>query len=371
MVVNSIDVRALVPLPALTGPELSGTQLTVGDVMRARVVSGGVQGQPVLMLGGATLAMELPFPVTPGQSLDFTVLEVKPEVRLGVMRPAVSPTGSAPADGAGPDLQISPEALLLSRLDANRRRADERPAVPLTTPVPGSETDALLQDPALLATALRQSVDRSGLFYERHQAQWVSGQRSEAALREEPQAAWPSATMRDVAAASGGDLAARLAEAGLDDHAIGLVRQQVDVLQQQALLMRSEVAPGYVLDWQARAEEDGQQRGGDGQARRWETELSSELGSLARVDARLSLAGDRLQLTLRAAPGTLQRMAAARDDLEGALVAAGLQLESLRFAPLATGSPEEPSEGSESLQTDVATQPTAGPDSLNPPADEV
>jgi hypothetical protein len=50
-------------------------------------LQSGAPGQPVLMLGGATLAMDLPFPVTPGQSLDFTVLEVKPEVRLGVVRP--------------------------------------------------------------------------------------------------------------------------------------------------------------------------------------------------------------------------------------------------------------------------------------------
>lgn len=183
---NAIDVRALVPLPALTGPELAGTQLSVGEVIRARVVDSGAQGQPVLMLGGATMAMELPFPVTPGQSLDFTVLEVAPEIRLGVTRPSDAPALTV-ADGGGPDLQISPQALLFSRVTSRLSADDVSTPQPLAVRLPDGEGDPLLGPPAKLAMALQQGVDRSGLFYERHLAQWVSGQRSADLLRQEPQ----------------------------------------------------------------------------------------------------------------------------------------------------------------------------------------
>ncbi|MBU3694921.1 MAG: hypothetical protein FGM40_08865 [Rhodocyclaceae bacterium] len=330
---NAVDVRALVPLPALTGPELAGTQLTVGEVVRARVVEAGAQGQPVLMLGGATLAMELPFPVTPGQSLDFTVLEVQPEVRLGVARPA-NPAQPLPADGGGPDLQISPEAFLLSRVAGRLAALDAPPPPPLAMAIAATDAEALLQQPDQLAMALRQGVDRSGLFYEQHLAQWVSGQRSEAMLRQEPQAGLPRAAPGDVAATTAADLAARLAAPGPEDAAAGLVRQQLEVFQQQTLAMRLDLAPALVLDWQVRVGEDGRRRGGQTAPQQWETELGSDLGTLRRVEAWLGLSGERLRVTLRAAPEALQRMADARDDLEAALAAAGLQLVALRFDPL-------------------------------------
>lgn len=333
--VNSIDIRALVPLPALSGPELAGTQLSVGEIVRARVVERGAQGQPVLMLGGATLAMDLPFPVTPGQSLDFTVLEVQPEVRLGVQRPAPS-GGQPPAAGdTTPELQISPQALLLSRVTGRLAAAELPPPLPLQVALPGAEGEALLRDPAQLAMALRQGVDRSGLFYERHLAQWVSGQRETEKLRQEPQAAWPEERRRGPAP----DLAARLIAAAPEDSPAGMVRQQLETLQQQALAMRSEVAPGLVMDWRLQVEEDGQPRQGeDAESRQWGAEFASEMGSLRRVEAHLGLTGDRLQLTLRADSEALARLSAGREDLESALVGAGLQLTALRFEPL----PAEP-----------------------------
>lgn len=328
--VNSVDIRALVPLPALSGPELAGTQLTVGEIVRARVMERGAPGQPVLMLGGATLAMELPFPVTPGQSLDFTVLEVKPEVRLGVQRPAPSNGQPTPGGDPAPELQISPEALLLSRVTGRLAAADTPPPLPLQVALPGAEGETLLQEPRQLAMALRQGVDRSGLFYERHLAQWVSGQRDAERLRQEPQAGWPGERRRGAAP----DLAARLIAAAPEDGPAGMVRQQIETLQQQALVMRSEVAPGFLMDWRLQVEEDGQRRQGEPESRRWAADVSSEVGSLKRVEAHLSLAGDRLQLSLRAEGDALARMGAGRQDLESALVAAGLQLVALRLEPL-------------------------------------
>lgn len=345
---NNVDIRALVPLPALSGPELAGTQLAVGDIVRARVVEAGAQGKPVLMLGGATLAMELPFPVTPGQSLEFTVLEVAPEVRLGVARPVAASVATPLPSDAG-DLQISPEALLLSRLDRSLTRPTEAPPpAPLALPLPGSASGGLLEDPLALALALRQSVARSGLFYEHHQAQWVSGQRSEEQLRQEPQAGWPRSALGGAPLAEATDLLARLAAAGLGEEAIGMIRQQLDALQQQMLALRSEVAPGLVVDWQTRLDGDGQRRR-DPQSRRWETELSSTFGALERVEARLALSGEHLQITLRASAEALQRMQAAGDELQAALAAAGLQLEALRFvelpSPVAEPAPAEAAAG--------------------------
>ena len=324
----SVDVRSLVPLPALSGQELAGAQLQIGDVVRARVMESGAQGRPVLMLGAATFALDLPFPVTPDQSLEFTVLEVKPELRLAVSRPP--PTSTPVAGGAGdeaPDLQLSPEGRMLSRVDG----ALPPPASPPKVAVPGAVDDALLQDPVRLALALREAVDRSGLFYERHQAQWVQGQRSEASLRQEPQAAWPQRAVPPVA---DGELSARLAGVGLSGPALDMVRQQVEVFQQQAFAMRTELAPGLAMEWRAQVDEDASGRSDEEAERRWETELSSDFGSLERIEARLQLQGDRLQLSLRAKPEVLERLREAAPALTEAMAAAGLQLRRMALDPV-------------------------------------
>ena len=327
----SVDLRSMVPLPAMSGQELAGAQLTVGDVVRARVVEAGAQGRPVLMLGAATLAMELPFPVTPDQSLEFTVLEVKPELRLAVARPQSAPLRVATQDGdAAPDLQLSPEGRMLSRVG----EALPPPAAPPRVPVPGAADEALLQDPGRLALALREAVDRSGMFYERHQAQWVRGQRSEASLRQEPQASWPPG---GLAAAADGELTARLAGVGLTGPALEMVRQQVEVFQQQTFAMRTDLAPGVAMEWHTRVDEDASEGSGDDAERRWETVLSSEFGALERIEARLSLQGDRLSISLRAQPGSLERLREAAPGLNEAMAAAGLQVRRMLFEPAPVG----------------------------------
>jgi len=327
----SVDVRSLVPLPALSGQELAGSQLTVGDVVRARVVEAGAQGRPVLMLGAATMAIDLPFPVTPDQTLEFTVMEVKPELRLAVSRPPSPPLQiSGQADDASPDIQLSPEGRMLSRVG----EALPPPAAPPKVPVPGAADATLLQDPGRLALALREAVDRSGLFYERHQAQWVNGQRSEASLRQEPQANWPpGANMQ----AGNGELAARLAGVGLSGQALEMVRQQVEVFQQQAFAMRTDLAPGIAMDWRTRVDEDAPERSGEDAERRWETVLNSEFGSLERVEARLTLQGDRLGVVLRAQPEVLERLREAAPALTEAMAAAGLQVRRMLIEPVPTG----------------------------------
>lgn len=337
-----VDLRALVPLPAVAAADLGSATLNVGDVVRARVVDAGMAGRPVLMLGAATLAIDLPFPVTPDQSLEFTVLEVKPELRLALARPAAGgPLASGTGvEGDAADLQLSPQGRLLSRASEGLAPPAAPPALPLR-----GDPAALLQDPSRLALALREGVDRSGLFYERHQAQWVTGQRSEASLRQEPQAAWTADAARTLAAASSGEtLASRLAGMGLPAEALEMVRQQVELVQQQTLLLRAELAPGLTFDWRTQVAEDG--RGGrDRGQRRWETVLQSEFERLSRVESRVSLQADQLDLVFSAAPEVLERLQLQAGRLALALAAAGLSVRSLEFRPAPAQVAGDPARG--------------------------
>ena len=97
-------------------------------------------------------------------------------------------------------------------------------------------------------------------------------------------------------------------------------------------LARYLLAPGFAVDWRMRVDPDGQRGGDNGaEARSWETLLSSELGSLQRVDARVGLSGGRVRLTLQANDAALARMRGRVPELVLALEAAGLKLANVDF----------------------------------------
>ena len=114
---------------------------------------------------------------------------------------------------ATPDTDAPPPAsaqAVLSQtartLDVIARGADGEPAPPvigrqaLWSSAPGVNASGAVNEQAFaglassLAMALEQALDTSGLFYESHLAQWLTGQRSTALLSQEPQSRLPGAT---------------------------------------------------------------------------------------------------------------------------------------------------------------------------------
>ncbi|AHB08747.1 hypothetical protein U875_24170 [Pandoraea pnomenusa 3kgm] len=76
-------------------------------------------------------------------------------------------------------------------------------SAPVWPAAPGTGAPALAP---LLASALKEALSASGLFYESHLAQWASGSRSFEQLQAEPQLRWPASA----------NLAAQLRAAGAD-----------------------------------------------------------------------------------------------------------------------------------------------------------
>lgn len=83
--------------------------------------------------------------------------------------------------------RLSPAVRWVSELIEQAGTPAQRPAIlasrALLTQPP--------QEPRLLAQAIHRAIGESGLFYEAHQAQWVSGARSLSELRTEPQGRLP------------------------------------------------------------------------------------------------------------------------------------------------------------------------------------
>src|SRR5690606_7865157 len=228
-----------------------------------------------------------------------------------------------------------------------------------------------------------QTVSHSGLFYESHLAQMVFGKRGLADLLKEPQAllartgtqaggaanagnapaggagsapgtAGGNATLYSSTGApashaaggspAGASSASSLGFAGASDASVSaagtnasslnaalpvpgihpdaapLVRQQLETLANNAFHWQGEAWPGAAMQWEVN--EDASRHGAD-EPSTWATRLKLQLPSLGDVEARISLAGDRLVLRL-VAPDSAAVLQDHASQLRENLLAGGL-----------------------------------------------
>ena len=187
-------------------------------------------------------------------------------------------------------------------------------------------------DAAGLAQALKRSVSDSGLFYESHQADWVAGQRSLAALRQEPQGQLPSpaahAYSKDALTAQ-----QSVRTEPVNPQVTDLVQKQLEVLDMRQVVWHGEVWPGQHMDWQI--QEDG--RRGDGsdteEMASWSSHLKLEFPALGDIQATLKLTAGQLNLALKVAQGDSARLLAQdQQQLLDRLAAAGLTVSGMQVA---------------------------------------
>lgn len=234
-----------------------------------------------------------------------------------------------------------------------------------------------------LATALQQAVGNSGLFYESHLVQWLSGERTSDSLQSEPQAQLnnPAQAAGQANAAGVNDklstslanllnpggtttaganpagtvttsaTAAMLAaakttsdQAALPIHpdSIVLVRQQLDLLATSQFQWNGQAWPGAPMSWEiAQRSKDGS--GGsasdpaDGQV--WHTRITLELPVLGKVEAQLSLNAKQLTARITTNAQSASTMASGSIDFRRRTAAAGLDLLSLQIRQ--SGAPED------------------------------
>ncbi len=105
-----------------------------------------------------------------------------------------------------------------------------------------------------------------------------------------------------------------------------LVRQQLDVLANQALTWQGEAWPGTPMEWEVEREPYGGDP--DSAVPTWATRLKLDLPRLGLVDARLNLAGDQIVLQL-VAPHSAAEINDSSDQLRARLLASGLTLSHL------------------------------------------
>lgn len=283
-------------------------QWVPGERLPAYVLANLPNGRFQVQVGDQILDLNLPRNSEPGQKLDLTFISATPRMTFAL----ASDLAQALPSNSGVTLSETAKFLgaLLQRGNAE---TVSTPAAKATPILPGAPP-ALPQE---FASALRNAVSHSGLFYESHQAQWVSGERSLNSLMQEPQAKLPmvQAAAVPTATSAAAPQQAENAKPAVTDiaqtainnasrdvvhpQAMPIVHQQLDTLDTRQILWQGQVWPGQHMDWQI--EEDGARHADyDDEAPRWHTRLHLELPSLGGVTARLAIDGGRIRAELNA-----------------------------------------------------------------------
>lgn len=283
--------------------------------------------------------------IAPGDTLQLTVVARAPG------------TIFASAHSEATSATISRSGRMISDLLG---RSDRQPA-PLASGQPLLSAQPKPEDFASLPGKLRQSVAESGLFYESHQAQWVTGKRDVTQLSQEPHnrlaatAGLPPALaghadsrhslVENPAGATAGQTpsaptGSSSVDASLPAPLQPLVQQQLDAAATREVTWVLQPWPGQTAEWQVSERRDAApDYAADELESRWRTSLKLTLPHLGRIEASLHLSGHDLQLRLLSdgSGSQSESLSRALPLLAQALAGAGLSLQSAAVQSFATG----------------------------------
>lgn len=359
------------PLAAITPASDELPQFETGQRFSAQIQNPLPDGTFRALVAGRTLTLALPDTAKSGDVLELVVTGRNGET----VAAGYADDTAAPAAAAQVKPSLSQAGRLISQL-LTGRFAQEGPAPlkegqPLLASAPASGTQ--------LAVSLQQAVRQSGLFFESHQAQWLSGSLPLTALLAEPQGsltrpqAAPPAAPSLPPSQTEAESQAQAARAGVtplhDETLLGaktsaspqrveqqsaalaaaiertippaerdslriperlmpLVHQQLEALASHQITWQGQVWPGQQMQWTVfdpRDESAG--RGGDDEAQPWTSTLRLTLPRLGGIAAHLLLTPSGLTLRLEVDDAaSAARLNQEKEALADALAGAGIPL---------------------------------------------
>lgn len=341
--------------------------LVAGQKIMAEIQSLLPNGTYRALINQRNITLALPFSARSGDALELEVTETDGRLALAVVSRREGEGGKPAIESAASTLSRTGQ-LIGTLFSAAREAKGSQQALPLNANQPISTAPANAQD---LLPLLKQAITQSGMFYESHQAEWVEGRFTKAALLQEPQgklsspAAFvqtaldeqsPSAQPKAVADAATPRLATEPAQvqSGVGD--IGkqspatapapassqpsvqladpqthlLVQQQLEALATQNFSWQGQIWPGQEMRWEIDEDASRRQQEAEGTPSKWATRVLLQLPNLGDIDARIRLDGQQITLTLSADKAqTRELMHASSATLRSQLDDAGLALASI------------------------------------------
>ena len=318
-----------------------------GERYTAKVQEQIANGRYLVLIRDQKLDLNLPRNTQPGQNIELRFVSADP--RLTFVLANEPPT---PGQPQSPVNLSDGSRYLNALLDRVKDLATRQPqsstqnatgSLAHAKPIIEGAPPPLAQFVALL----KETVAKSGLFYESHQAQWAAGERPLNELLREPQGRLSEA--RAFAAAQQGALTQPNMAPGIapkvdlliplpntptnlssiqepvHPQTAPLVQQQLESLDQRHLLWQGQVWSGQEMRWQI--EERAAGEGEQDATREWQTRLELSLPHLGQVSALIKFTPQGIRVEL-AAPteDTINALQSASPLLNQGMERAGLRL---------------------------------------------
>lgn len=284
-------------------------KLEVGQQVQATVQAKVAADVFQVKVANQTIQMQLPAFVRSGDQVTLQVVSLQPKLSFSF---------AASSNPLSTSEQLGSTARLLSSLSQQPIRQDY---VPPTRREPLWIGERAAPDTSQLAGRLQQSLNHSGLFYESHQAQWISGTRTTPQLLQEPQNLLRTQVAQHPLPA-GGESNTRTPS--IPEHLQPLVQQQLQVLENKQVVWMGQAWQGQDMRWEVREEDARSGKEGE-DTKQWVTELHLDLPKLGGVTARLSMNGNAVSLKFEVADEqTARTMGAATEQLVASLTAHGV-----------------------------------------------
>lgn len=310
-VINNLQLLARSDKPLVSAADNTiASKLEPGQRIQATIQAQLNPGVYKVQVAGQIMQMQLPGQPKVGSLVELRVESVDPRLTFSLLA-STSPTATREAISSTSRLLSNLAELPLSKTFI--QSASGRAVWQATGTAP---------EGMQLAGALKEALVNSGLFYESHQAQWVSGERSTAQLLVEPQnqldkqAATPEMQQGKPSAASGLPIAREL---------IPLVQQQLHALETHQLTWTGQIWPGQQMQWEIHGQPEHQSQQPD--ARQWSTEMELALPHLGDVHARLTFSQGKIKLKLNAADtSSVEKLKSSLPSLARTLTDAGVPM---------------------------------------------
>ena len=321
-----------------------------GERYTAKVQEEIANGRFLVLIRDQKLDLNLPRNTQPGQNIELRFVSADPRLTFVLADEVPHVQTQAPVNLSDGARYLGALLDRVKTLAANQSQAQTQS---LTTQVQQSAKPLFEGAPPALAqfaALLKDSVTKSGLFYESHQAQWAAGEKPLADLLREPQGKFSEprafATAQAAASLPGFSQLTKVEMANVlstpsafttqENHqdavhpqTAPLVQQQLDALDMRQMVWQGQVWPGQDMRWQIdeRAARDGEADA----AREWQTRLDLQLPTLGEVNALLKISPQgAISIALTAHTGdTARALKAASPLLNQGMERAGLQLATL------------------------------------------
>lgn len=337
------------------------SQIALGSQLSAEVIRQLDDGTFIIKIADTQAKVVLPNGTRVGDSLLMTLLASQP-------RPAFLLN----AEGGSASAQLSSAGRLITSL---LQTAQQQNAATWTTGKASliTSADVLLASDGVprLAAALQQALSSSGLFYESHLQDWITGSRTLNQMANEPQMQFarqlPTAANTNFSAAELAQLLGHLRQwvgseralvdllknaqrpsspttdadtilgmlgpnadsSTLSPDSVKMIHQQLHSMENRQIAWHGELWPGHPIKWEI-SEEQSQQPHSDEEPTAWNSTMRFELPLLGEISASIRLQGERVQVDVRtSSEDSAELLRTHRTELASALDIAGSPLDLL------------------------------------------